>query len=46
MSKRVKGTLVIIGGAERKDDEQTVLKVVADRIHRESTAADRDGGFL
>ena len=32
MSKRVKGTLVIIGGAERKDDEQTVLKVVADRI--------------
>ncbi len=32
MSKRAKGTLVIIGGAERKDDEQTVLKVVADRI--------------
>ncbi len=32
MNKRVKGTLVIIGGAERKDDEQTVLKVVADRI--------------
>jgi cyanophycinase len=32
MSKRSKGTLVIIGGAERKDDERTVLKVVADRI--------------
>mgnify|MGYP001301592559 CR=1 FL=1 len=32
MSKRAKGTLVIIGGAERKDDEKTVLKVVADRI--------------
>ena len=32
MSKGAKGTLVIIGGAERKDDERTVLKVVADRI--------------
>lgn len=32
MSKRVKGTLVIIGGAERKDEAQTVLKAVADRI--------------
>jgi cyanophycinase len=32
MSKRVKGTLVIIGGAERKDEALTVLKAVADRL--------------
>lgn len=32
MSKRVKGTLVIIGGAERKDENYTVLRAVADRI--------------
>jgi cyanophycinase len=32
MSKRVKGSLVIIGGAERKDPNYTVLKTVADRI--------------
>ena len=32
MSKRVKGTLVIIGGAERKDEHYTVLSAVADRL--------------
>jgi cyanophycinase len=32
MSKRSKGTLVIIGGAERKDENHTVLKAVADRL--------------
>jgi cyanophycinase len=32
MKKRAKGTLVIIGGAERKDENLTVLKTVADHI--------------
>jgi cyanophycinase len=32
MKKQAKGTLVIIGGAERKDENLTVLKAVADRI--------------
>jgi cyanophycinase len=32
MSKRVKGTLVIIGGAERKDEDLTALKAIADRL--------------
>jgi cyanophycinase len=32
MSKRSKGTLVIVGGAERKDEDHTVLKAVAERL--------------
>jgi cyanophycinase len=32
MTKRVKGTLVIVGGAERKDKDCTVLRAVADRL--------------